>query len=144
MSIHDVFPSLLPEQAAGNGTFDDTAGLQAVLAERAGSLVRLPANRTYLVYALKVPHETTLDLNGSVLLSRPATVSDASVAAFTGSPAVFTQAGQAPILYVDGTNSITKSGTGTVTTLIHDGNESDGALSLGSATTTVSGTDLTF
>ena len=99
--------------AVGDGVTDDTAAIQAALNAAAGKTLYFPDSSTYLVYALKVAGETTVDLGAATLLKRPATSVDQTVKEFTGDPVVFWVGGfqGAPLFYLTGNNIVIKNGT---------------------------------
>jgi hypothetical protein len=103
--------------AKGDGVTDDTAAVQAALDAAAGGEIAFSPG-TYLVYALKVSGNTTVDLGSATIKRRPAVSGDLGVRDFTGSTVfinTITTAssvpGYAPIFYLIGDNVTFRNGT---------------------------------
>jgi hypothetical protein len=95
--------------AVGDGVTDDTAAIQLALNAAAGGEITFPTG-TYLVYGLKVPGETLVNLGAATIKKRPTVVGDQSVNAFTGSSAYWA-GGYAPVFYLTGNNIVFQGGT---------------------------------
>lgn len=99
---------------AANGTTDDTTVVQTALDAAAGATLKLAANTTYLVYAMKVSADTCIDFNGSTFKKRPAVSpsDDDDLDAWVGSPGVFATSGvYRPMFFLNGDNITFKNGT---------------------------------